>query len=145
MNRKQQRHSKYNPRRATTVEDLTVNWVDENGVEQVAELDKHVLSKGSFSTVMFKFVARDKKDPYMEKPKLGVRRYRKVCGKYKYAGKFNFSSTKQLLEFVEMAEEMFAEEFEELRMQQDPSYKDWEEQKERYQNHPMFRNLEEVR
>lgn len=145
MNREQQRHSKYNPHKATTVEDLTVNWVDENGVQQVAEYDKHVLSKGSHSTVMFKFVQRTKNDPYMEKPKLGLRRYRKLNGEYKYQSKFNLSSTKQLLEFVEMAEEMFAEEFEELRMQRDPSCKEWEEQKERYHNHPMFRNLEEVR
>ena len=39
---------------ASTVEELTINY-SEDGIEVVKELDKVVLSKGAWSTVMYRF------------------------------------------------------------------------------------------
>ena len=47
-----------------TVDDLTVDYED-NGVLTVKELDKKVLTKGAWSTIMFKFQQwDDKKEAY---------------------------------------------------------------------------------
>jgi hypothetical protein len=68
---------------AATVEDLTVNW-EEDGELRVKEVSKHCLSKGSWATVMFLFQEMDPKTKDYRAPKIGVRRYRKLKGEYKY-------------------------------------------------------------
>jgi hypothetical protein len=111
--------TKYLPKRATHVDDLTVDWYD-NGVQRVVELDKEVLSKGSWATVMFKFLEWDDKNKcYRPNPKVGFRRYRKNRGEYRYQSKYNVSSPKQALEVVRNLERMFEKEFAELRAEEE--------------------------
>ena len=79
---------------AETVEELTINF-EEDGVLKVKELDKYVLTKGAWATVMYLYQDFDRaKDDYGAK-KVGVRRYQKRDGEYAYRSKFNISSIAQ--------------------------------------------------
>jgi hypothetical protein len=103
---------------AATVEDLTVNW-EEDGELRVKEVAKHCLSKGSWATVMFLFQEMDPKTKDYRAPKIGVRRYRKLKGEYKYQSKFNISSEKQALEMVDIMQNWFGEEGEGRKLNAD--------------------------
>ncbi len=58
---------------ALRVEDITINY-EEDGVLVVKELDKVVLSKGSWSTILFKYQQWEKnKNEYVSKPDISQR------------------------------------------------------------------------
>ncbi len=80
-----------------SVEELTVNW-EQDGVLLVKELDKVILSKGAWSTVIFKHQDLDRKTGEYGPPKFSIRRYRKMSGEYRQQNKFVISSEKQAAE-----------------------------------------------
>ena len=85
---------------AETVHELTANY-EEDGVLKVKELDKYVLTKGAWATVMFLYQDYDRaKDDYGQK-KVTIRRYQKRDGEYAYRSKFNISSIAQAKMVVE--------------------------------------------
>ena len=86
---------------SATVEDLSVSYF-EDGVEVVKELDKQVLTKGAWATVMYKYQDWDKKANDYGPVKFTVRRYQKSNGIYKYRSKFNISSVDQAKKVVEI-------------------------------------------
>jgi hypothetical protein len=86
---------------ATTVEELTVNFFEE-GKQVVKELDKVVLTKGAWSTVMFKFQDFDKKKEVFGPVKYSIRRFQKRNGEYKLQSKFNISSIDQAESIIEV-------------------------------------------
>ncbi len=76
-----------------TIDDLTCAW-EQDGDVIVEELDKFILSKGAWSTIMFLY--REKKnDGSWSDPKVRVQRYQKSRGRYMSKSKFNISSEKQ--------------------------------------------------
>lgn len=86
---------------ASSVEDLSIEYT-ENGVMTVKQLDKEVLSKGAWSTLVFKY--QDwvpSKNEYSD-IKFTIRRYRKMDGVYKQQSKFNISSEEQALKIIEV-------------------------------------------
>jgi len=86
---------------ASSVEDLSIEYI-ENGVMTVKQLDKEVLSKGAWSTLIFKY--QDwvpSKNEYSD-VKFTIRRYRKMDGVYKQQSKFNISSEDQAVKIVEI-------------------------------------------
>jgi hypothetical protein len=85
---------------ATTVEELTVTYEDE-GVETVKELDKKVLTKGAWATVIFRYQEWDKAKEGYGEDKYTIRRYQKRNGEYKQQSKFNISSSKQAREVID--------------------------------------------
>ena len=76
------------------VEDLTITY-EEGGQVLVEELDKAVLSKGAWSTVVFKYREWDRRKEHMGPVKFSLRRYRKRHGAYHQHAKFNISSLDQ--------------------------------------------------
>ena len=46
---------------AETIDELTVNYTDESGQQIVEEIDKEVLSKGSWTTILFRYREWDRK------------------------------------------------------------------------------------
>ena len=85
---------------AESVEDLSVNW-EENGVLKVKELDKEILSKGAWATVMFRYQQwNDAKGEYGP-DMYTIRRYRKINGEYRQQSKFNISSVAQAQKIIE--------------------------------------------
>jgi len=76
------------------IDDLTINY-EEDGVLVVKELDKVVLTRGAWSTIVFKYQQwEQKKDGYGE-DRFTIRRYRKMHGEYKQQSKFNISNKEQ--------------------------------------------------
>lgn len=85
---------------AESVEDLSINW-EEDGVLKVKELDKEILSKGAWATVMFRYQQwNDAKGEY-GLDMYTIRRYRKINGEYRQQSKFNISSVAQAQKIIE--------------------------------------------
>lgn len=76
------------------LEDLTVAY-SEGGMETVQELDKAVLSKGSWTTILFRYRDWDKAKEAWGPEKYTIRRYQKRNGEYRQQSKFNISSRAQ--------------------------------------------------
>ena len=82
-----------------TVEELTVNY-EEDGKLLVKELDKAILSKGAWSTVVFRFVQWDEKLGGYGPERYVIRRYKKVSGEYRSQSKFTISSADQAQKLI---------------------------------------------
>lgn len=84
---------------AETIDELTINW-EEDGVVICKEIDKVVLSKGAWSTIIFRYQQWDKKKEEYGPDRYTIRRYRKMSGEYKPQGKFNISSADQARKII---------------------------------------------
>ena len=93
---------------AETVEELTVNY-EEEGVLVCQELDKQVLSKGAWATVMFLYRDYNRKDEAYGPKKVTIRRYQKRDGNYAPRSKFNISSLGQAEKIVAALQGWMAE------------------------------------
>lgn len=85
---------------ASDVNDLTVNY-EEDGVLVVKELDKKILSKGAWSTVLFRYQDWDKAKNDYGPDRYSIRRYQKRNGEYVQKSKFNISSKDQAQSLIE--------------------------------------------
>lgn len=83
-----------------TIDDLSVSYF-EDGIETVKQLDKVVLSKGAWSTVIFRYQDWDAKNEKYGADKYTIRRYQKKNGEYKQRSKFNISSADQATKIIE--------------------------------------------
>lgn len=93
---------------AEHVDDLTIAW-EENGIETLKVLDKKILSKGAWSTILYCYQDWDaKKESYGPK-KFSIRRYQKRNGQYMQKSKFNISSIDQAKQLMAALEEWIAE------------------------------------
>lgn len=90
------------------VDDLTIRY-EEDGEVVVDELDKAILSKGSWATVLFKYRQWDNRKGEMSAIKYTIRRYQKRNGQFRQQAKFNISSTKQATGLVEALSAWIAE------------------------------------
>lgn len=82
------------------VDDLTVAYQD-NGIETVRELDKVILSKGSWTTILFRYQDWDRAKEQYGDDKYTIRRYQKRNGEYRQQSKFNISSRAQAKALIE--------------------------------------------
>jgi len=83
-----------------TVDELTVTY-HEGDVMTVKELDKVILTKGAWATVMFRYQDLDRKTGEFGPDKYTIRRYQKRNGEYGQRSKFNISSRDQAQQIVE--------------------------------------------
>ena len=85
------------------IDDISINY-EEDGTLIVKELDKEILSKGAWTTIIFRYqdFNRDKKEYGPDK--YTIRRYQKRNGQYLPKSKFNISSTKQAKKIIEALE-----------------------------------------
>ena len=93
---------------ASTVDELTINYT-EDGVDIVKELDKVVLSKGAWSTVMFRYQEWNRSKEEYGPEKYSIRRYQKRNGEYLPKSKFNISSQAQARAIIEALEKWIGE------------------------------------
>ncbi|MCF7970636.1 MAG: hypothetical protein K9L22_05660 [Methylococcaceae bacterium] len=93
---------------ATTVEELTVTYED-GGIETVKELDKKVLTKGAWATVIYRYQDWNRAKEEYSPDKFTIRRYQKRDGEYQQKSKFNISSEKQAKEIITALEGWLAE------------------------------------
>ena len=85
---------------ASSIDELTIEYT-EDGVVTVKELDKAVLSKGAWSTILFKYQDWDRAKQVYGPEKYSIRRYQKKNGEYKLKSKFNISSKDQATQLIE--------------------------------------------
>ena len=81
---------------AETVDELTIQY-EEDGKVLRKQLDKEVLSKGSWTTIMFLYQDLDRKTGEYGPEKVSIRRYQKRDGSYLPRSKFEISSPRQAL------------------------------------------------
>lgn len=79
---------------SSNVEDLTVNY-EEDGVQLVRELDKVILTKGAWTTILFRYQNLSKESGEFGGDMYSIRRYQKRQGSYVPKSKFNISNAKQ--------------------------------------------------
>ncbi len=94
---------------AETVEELTVNY-EEEGVLLCKEIEKHVLTKGAWATVLFLYKDYNRRDEEYGPLKVTIRRYQKRSGNYTPRSKFNISSMAQAQKIIETLQEWMPEE-----------------------------------
>ncbi|MBN2188330.1 MAG: hypothetical protein JW699_02660 [Chitinispirillaceae bacterium] len=85
---------------ATKADDLTINY-EEDGKLVVKELDKEVLSRGAWATVLFKYVQWDRSRDDYGLERYSIRRYHKIDDEYRQQAKFNISSKEQAQKIIE--------------------------------------------
>ncbi len=88
---------------AETVDELTVEYTDE-GIVTTKELDKVVMSKGAWSTILFRYQDWDRKKEEYGPDKYTIRRYQKRNGEYRQQSKFNISSKDQARQLIDALE-----------------------------------------
>ncbi len=85
---------------AETIDSIDIEYTEDDNVV-VKQLDKNVLTRGSWTTIMFLYQELDKNTDQYGQPKVSIRRYQKRNGVYRQQSKFNISSAKQAHEIVD--------------------------------------------
>jgi len=94
---------------AETVDELTIQY-EEDGLVTVKELDKVVLTKGAWSTLLFRYQDWDRAKECYGKEKYSIRRYQKRNGEYMPKSKFNISSADQARKIIDALNSWIGEE-----------------------------------
>ncbi len=88
---------------AETLDELTYDYEDE-GVLVRKQLDKAVLTKGSWATLMFLYQELDRTSGKFRAPKIAIVRFKKFKGAYRKQSSFNVSSEKQARQITDIFE-----------------------------------------
>jgi hypothetical protein len=89
-----------------TLDELTYDY-EEDGTLVRRELDRAVLTKGGWATMMFLFQELDRKSGKFRAPKMAIVRFKKNKGSYRKQSSFNISSEKQARQIVAVFEEWY--------------------------------------
>lgn len=84
---------------AETIDSIDIEYTEDDKVV-VKQLDKNVLTRGSWTTIMFLYQELDKNTDAYGPAKVSIRRYQKRNGVYRQQSKFNISSAKQAHEMI---------------------------------------------
>lgn len=84
---------------SASADDLTVDY-SEGGVQLVQELDKVVLSRGAWTTVVFKYREWEARRNDYGPVRFSVRRYQKRNDRYQPRSKFTISSADQARKLI---------------------------------------------
>lgn len=84
---------------ATTIDELTITY-EEDGVQTTKELEKEVLTRGAWSTIVYKYQSWDNKKQAYGDDLYSIRRYQKRNGEYQLRSKFNISGRDQAQKII---------------------------------------------
>ncbi len=76
---------------AENINDITVNY-EEDGELLVEELEKVILTRGAWTSILFRYRERDRQSGGMGAPKATLRRYQKYQGVFKKRDAINLSA-----------------------------------------------------
>lgn len=93
---------------ATSIDEITIAF-DQEGTETTKELDKQILSKGAWTTILFKYQDWDNAQNGYGPVKYSIRRYQKRNNQYWQKSKFNISSADQAQKIVDILSEWLKE------------------------------------
>ncbi|MFC1478472.1 hypothetical protein ACFL57_03340 [Candidatus Margulisiibacteriota bacterium] len=79
---------------SSDIDDISITY-EEEGVEVVKEIDKQVLTRGAWTTIIFKYQQWDAGKNDYTPDRYTIRRYRKMKGEYRQQSKFNISNKEQ--------------------------------------------------
>ena len=85
---------------ASHVDELTIDY-EEDGILIIKELDKVVLTKGAWATLLYKYQQWERQKETYSAERYTIRRYRKMQGEYRPQSKFNISSRKQAQQIID--------------------------------------------
>jgi hypothetical protein len=91
---------------AETIDELTFNYEDEGRLVR-KEIDRAVLSKGAWATLMFLYQELDRQTEQYREPKIAIVRFKKWNGVYRKQSSFNISSRKQAQQILEVIERWY--------------------------------------
>ena len=74
-----------------TIDEITMNY-EEDGLLVVEELEKVVLNRGAWTTILFRYRERERKTGEFGPPKAGLRRYQKKGGLFRKRDAINLSA-----------------------------------------------------
>ncbi len=94
---------------AETIDELTIHY-EEDGKVLRKEVAKEVLSKGSWTTIMFLYQDLDRKTDGYGPQKVSIRRFQKREGSYLQRSKFEISSVAQARAICRQIQDWFPEE-----------------------------------
>ncbi|PID76855.1 MAG: hypothetical protein CSB24_04530 [Deltaproteobacteria bacterium] len=81
------------------IDDITIQY-EEDGVVLLKELDKEILTKGAWTTILFRYQNWNKSKQEYDQDMYTIRRYQKRQGEYIPKSKFNISSAKQARQII---------------------------------------------
>ena len=93
----------------STVDELSVEYT-EDGQVTVKQLDKEVLTKGAWATLVFRYQDWDRTKQEYGPEKYTIRRYQKRNGEYMQKSKFNISSKDQAQKLIAILQKWSTEE-----------------------------------
>jgi hypothetical protein len=77
-----------------TIDEITIDYED-GDILTTKELDKVVLTRGAWTTILFKYQDWDRANEVYGANKYSIRRYQKRNGQYMQKSKFNISNKGQ--------------------------------------------------
>jgi len=83
-----------------TPDDLSIDY-EEGGILTTRQLDKKILSKGAWTTIMFRYQSWSAANEVYGEDKFTIRRYQKRNGEYVPRSKFNITNAKQAKMIIE--------------------------------------------
>lgn len=86
---------------SATIDSLTIAF-SEDQIEKVRELDKHVLSKGAWTTIIYRYQEWENAKQDFGAIKYSIRRYQKRNDQYWQKSKFNISSEAQAQQIIDV-------------------------------------------
>ncbi|AGF78455.1 hypothetical protein UWK_01904 [Desulfocapsa sulfexigens DSM 10523] len=84
---------------ASDVNDITIQY-EEDGQVLVQQLDKEILTKGAWATIIFRYKNWSRAKNEFTKEMFTIRRYQKRNGEYLTKSKFNISSAEQARKII---------------------------------------------
>ncbi|MEA2084943.1 MAG: hypothetical protein U9O82_12060 [Thermodesulfobacteriota bacterium] len=85
---------------AADLNEITINY-EEDSIVVVKELDKEILSRGAWTTIIFRYRQWDRKKNEYGPDRFTIRRYRKINEEYRQQSKFNISSKDQAHKIID--------------------------------------------
>lgn len=86
---------------AENIDDISIEYTEE-GILTTKQLDKVVLTRGAWTTIMFRFQTWDKRKQSYGPEAYSIRRYQKKGGAYMQRSKFNISNVEQAKKIIEV-------------------------------------------
>ena len=96
---------------ASNIDEITINY-EEDDVLKVKETDKEVLTRGAWTTILFKYQNWEHAKQEYGQERFTIRRYKKVNGNYLPQSKFNISNAKQAQQIISALQKWMPEETE---------------------------------
>jgi hypothetical protein len=94
---------------SATIDELTVNY-EENDQLLIKELDKVILTRGAWTTILFRYQQWNADAQDYEPEKYMIRRYRKISGEFKVQSKFVISNREQAKKIIAVLQTWIADE-----------------------------------